>query len=132
MSQTAHSGDLLTTCLPFHGFGSSNLLFHCFARDFIHDNGVCNVLNETEIVANFRKRYGDQFCRFLDHNFGKYRRLLQSCFSRNRSFQHYRYSKCHISGNKLNVDGIEVSSFCSECALFEYHVIKREYVLTDK
>ena len=32
---------------------------------------------------------------------------------------------------KLNVDGIEVSSFCSECALFEY-VIKREYVLTDK
>ena len=26
---------------------------------------------------------------------------------------------------KLNVDGIEVSSFCSECALFEY-VIKRE------
>ena len=102
---------------------SSNLLFHCFVRDFIQDNGVCNVLNETEIVANFckarvRGTYGDQFCRFLDHNFGKYRRLLQSCFSRNRSFQRYRYSKCHISGSKLNVDGIEVSSFCSECALF--------------
>ena len=31
----------------------------------------------------------------------------------------------------MNVDGIEVSSFCSECALFEY-VIKREYVFTDK
>ena len=31
----------------------------------------------------------------------------------------------------MNVDGIEVSSFCSERALFE-HVIKREYVLTDK
>ena len=30
---------------------SSNLLFHCFVRDFIQDN----VLNETEIVANFRK-----------------------------------------------------------------------------
>ena len=37
----------------------------------------------------------------------------------------------NISGNKLNVNGIEVSSFFSECALFEY-VIKREYVLTDK
>ena len=34
---------------------SSNLLFHCFVRYFIQDNGVCNVLNETEIVANFRK-----------------------------------------------------------------------------
>ena len=31
---------------------SSNLLFHCFVRDFIQDNGVCTVLNETEIVAN--------------------------------------------------------------------------------
>ena len=34
---------------------STNLLFHCFVRDFIQDNGVCNVLNETEIIANFRK-----------------------------------------------------------------------------
>ena len=103
--------------------------------DFIPDNGVCNVLNETEVVANFRKArlrgMAINFFLFLDHNFGKYRCLLQSCFSRNRSFQHYHYSKCHISRNKLNVDGIEVSSFCSECALFEY-VIKREYVLTDK
>ena len=31
----------------------------------------------------------------------------------------------------MNVDGIEVSSFCSEWALFEY-VIKREYVFTEK
>ena len=31
----------------------------------------------------------------------------------------------------MNVDGIEVSSFFSGCALFEY-VIKREYVSTDK
>ena len=101
---------------------SSNLLFHCFARNFIQDNGVCNVY-ETEIVANFHKARVRgmviNFFRLLDHNFGKYRRLLQRCFSRNRPFQHYRYSKCHISGNKLNVDGIEVSSFCSECALFE-------------
>ena len=38
---------------------SSNLLFNCFVRDFIQDNGVCNVLNETEIIANFRKaRHG--------------------------------------------------------------------------
>ena len=34
---------------------SSNLLFHYFVGDFIQDNGVCNVLNETEIVANFCK-----------------------------------------------------------------------------
>ena len=34
---------------------SSNLLFHCFVRCFIQHNGVCNVLNKTEIVANFRK-----------------------------------------------------------------------------
>ena len=34
---------------------SSNVLFHCFVRVLIQDNGVCNVLNETEIVANFRK-----------------------------------------------------------------------------
>ena len=34
---------------------SSNLLFHCFFRDFIQDNGVCTVLNETEIVANVHK-----------------------------------------------------------------------------
>ena len=34
---------------------SSNLLFHCFVRDFIQDNGVCTVLNETEIVANVHK-----------------------------------------------------------------------------
>ena len=56
---------------------------------------------------------------------------FQSCFSRNRSFQHYRYSKYHISGNNVNIDGIEVSHFCSVCALFEY-VIKHKYVLTDK
>ena len=31
----------------------------------------------------------------------------------------------------MNVDGIEVSPFCSEHALFEY-VIKREYVFTEK
>ena len=31
----------------------------------------------------------------------------------------------------MNVDGIEVSSLCPKCALFEY-VIKREYVLTDQ
>ena len=31
----------------------------------------------------------------------------------------------------MNVDGIEVSSFSSECALFEY-VIIREYVFTEK
>ena len=29
----------------------------------------------------------------------------------------------------MNIDGIEVSYFCSVCALFEY-VIKHEYVLT--
>ena len=34
---------------------ASNLLFHCFVRDFIQDNGVCTVLNETEIVANVHK-----------------------------------------------------------------------------
>ena len=34
---------------------SSNLLFHCFVSDFIQDNGVCTVLNETEIVANVHK-----------------------------------------------------------------------------
>ena len=34
---------------------SLNLLFNCFVSDFIQDNGVCNVLNETEIVANFHK-----------------------------------------------------------------------------
>ena len=39
-----------------------------------------------------------------------------------------RYSKCNISGNNVNVDGIDASSFCSERAIFEY-VIKREYVL---
>ena len=44
---------------------------------------------------------------------------LQSCFSRNRSFQHYCSSKYHISGNIVNIDGIEVSYFCSVCALFE-------------
>ena len=31
----------------------------------------------------------------------------------------------------MNVDGIEVSPFCSECALFEY-VIKCEYDFTEK
>ena len=31
----------------------------------------------------------------------------------------------------MNVEGIEVSSFCSGCALFEY-VIRHEYVSTDK
>ena len=31
----------------------------------------------------------------------------------------------------MNVDCIEVSLFCPGCALFE-HVIKREYVSTDK
>ena len=31
----------------------------------------------------------------------------------------------------MNVDGIEVSSFWSECALFEC-VLKREYIFTDK
>ena len=88
-----------------------------------------------QVVANFRKaRLRGMAINFFGfwitilENTGC---LLQSCFSRNRSFRHYHYSKCHISGNKLNVDGIEVSSFCSECALFEY-VIKHGYVLTDK
>ena len=58
----------------------------------------------------------------MDHNFVKYR----LCTSKRR-----RYSKYQISGNNVNVDDIEMSSFCSECALFEY-VIKREYILTDK
>ena len=31
----------------------------------------------------------------------------------------------------MNIDGIEVSYFCSVYAVFEY-VIKHEYVLTDK
>ena len=31
----------------------------------------------------------------------------------------------------MNIDGIEVSYFCSVYALFEY-VIKHEYVLTDE
>ena len=133
MSQTAHSGDLVYFFTA--SVLSSNLLFHCFVRDFIQDNGVCNVLNETEIVANFRKarlrgmaiNYFGLWIAIL----AKLQTVLQSCFTRNRPFRHYRYSKCHISGNNVNVDGIEVSSFCSECALFEY-VIKREYVLTDK
>ena len=34
---------------------SSNLLFHPFVRDFIQDNGVCTVLNETDIVATIHK-----------------------------------------------------------------------------
>ena len=114
---------------------ASNLLFHCFVRDFIQDNGVCNVLNETEIIANVRKArlrgiainyFG--FCIAILANTDC---QLRSCFTRSRCFQHYRYSKCLISGNNVNVDGIEVSSFCSECALFEY-VIKHEYVITDK
>ena len=32
----------------------------------------------------------------------------------------------------MNVDGIEVSSFCSGCTLLFDYVIKREYVSTDK
>ena len=114
---------------------SSNLLFHCFVRYFIQDNGVCNVLNETEIVATFRKA---RFRGMAINYFGFWITILantdcplQSCFSRNRSFQHYCSSKYHISGNNVNIEGIEVSYFCSVCALFEY-VIKHEYVLTDK
>ena len=57
--------------------------------------------------------------------------LLSKLFFSQSVFWHYRYSKCHISGNNVNVDGIELSSFCSECALFEY-VMKREHVFTDK
>ena len=55
MSQTAHSGDLDNDFAA--SVFSSNLLLHCFVRDFIQDNGVCNVLNEIDrrLVANFRK-----------------------------------------------------------------------------
>ena len=76
-------------------------------------------------------RCGDQLFRFLDHNFGEYwRSIFKAVYSR-LMFWHYRYSKCHISGNNVNVDCIVVSLFCPGCALFEY-VIKREYVSTDK
>ena len=115
---------------------SSNLLFNCFVRDFIQDNGVCNVLNETdhsEPSQGKTWRCGDQLCRFLDHNFGEY--WLSSFKAVFLAIDvlvlSLPYSKFHISGNNVNVDCIEVSSFCSGCALFEY-VIKREYVFTEK
>ena len=73
---------------------ASNLLFHCFVRDLIQDNGVCNVLNETEIVANVCK--------------ARLRGMAINYFGRSRCLQHYRYSKCLISGNNVNVDGIGV------------------------
>ena len=76
-------------------------------------------------------RCGDQLFRFLDHNFGEYwQSIFKAVYSRSM-FWHYRYSKCHISGNNVNVHCIEVSLFCPGCALFEY-VIKREYVSSDK
>ena len=114
---------------------SSNLLFHCFVSDFIQDNGVCTVLNETEIVANVHKaRRGGVAINYFGFwitilaNTG--RSIFKAVYWRSM-FWHYRYSKCHISGNNVNVDCIEVSLFCPGCALFEY-VIKREYVSTDK
>ena len=52
---------------------SSNLLFHCLVRDFIQDNGVCNVLIETDHTSELSQgktwRCGDQLFRFLDRNF---------------------------------------------------------------
>ena len=90
---------------------SSTLLLHCFVRDFIQDNGLCNVLNETdrsELSQAKTERYGDQFFRVLDQILANTDGLLRSWFSRNRSFQRCRYSKCHICGNYVNVDGIEV------------------------
>ena len=114
---------------------SSNLLFFCFVRDFIQDNGVCNVLHETAIVANFCKaRLGGVainyfgFCIKISANTDC---LLSKLFFSQSMFWCYHISKCHISGNNVNVDFIEMSLFCSGCALFEY-VIKREYVFTDK
>ena len=76
-------------------------------------------------------RCGDQLFRFLDHNFGEYwRSIFKAVYSRSM-FWHYRHSKCHISGNNVNVACIVVSLFCPGCALFEY-VIKCEYISTDK
>ena len=46
MSQTADSDDLVYVFAA--SIFPSNLLFHCFVRYFIQDNGVCNVLNETD------------------------------------------------------------------------------------
>ena len=94
---------------------------------------MCNVLNETDRseLSQGKMRCGDQLFRFLDHNFGNFKPSISKLFFSQSIFWHYRYSKCHISGNNVNIDGIEVSSFCSERALFEY-VIKREYVFTDK
>ena len=117
---------------------SSNLLFHCFVRDFIQYNGVCTVLNETEIVANVHKarlggvaiNYFGFWITILANTDGLFSKLFIRVYSRSM-FWHYRYSKCHFSGNNVNDDCIEVSLFCPGCALFEY-VIKREYLSTDK
>ena len=58
--------------------------------DFIGDNEVCNVLNETEIVANSRKArlrgMAINFFGFWIIILANADCLLQSCFSRNRSF----------------------------------------------
>ena len=82
-------------------------------------------------VANFRKaRLGDQLFQFLDHNFGKYRLSTSKLVSRNRSFGIITFQSV-ISGNNLNVDGIEVSSFCSSyhtCPVFiGYSPVDRSY-----
>ena len=88
-----------------------------------------------QIIANFRKaRLGGvaiNYFGFWITILANTDCLLSKLFFSQSMFWHYRYSKCHTSGNNVNVDGIEVSSFCSECALFEY-VIKCEYVFTDK
>ena len=61
------------------------VLFHCFVRDFNQDNGVCNVLNETEIVAKFREaRLRGTAINYLDFGItilAKLQNVLQGCFS---------------------------------------------------
>ena len=68
---------------------SSNLLFHCFVRGFIQHNGVCNVLIEIEIVANFRKARlrgnAINYFGFWITILARLQTVLQSCFSRIKS-----------------------------------------------
>ena len=113
---------------------ASNLLFHCFVRDFIEDNGVCTVLNETENVANVHKarlggvaiNYFGFWITILANTDG----LFSKLFTRDRCFGIIAIQSV-ISGNNVNVACILVSLFCPGCALFEY-VIKCEYISTDK
>ena len=82
---------------------SSNLLFHCFVRDFIQYKYICNVLNETEIVAIFRKaRLGGVAINYLGFwitILANTDCLLSKLFFSQSMFWHYRYSKCHIQGS---------------------------------